>query len=575
MKKLLLILLFLPFIGFGQQTVGLFKNDTSSYNGYTIFNTNNSSVTYLIDNCGNLVHSWQGTSKPNLSVYLLENGNLLRTQNNGVELLDFQSNIIWSYANPLLATHHDIEPLPNGNILILCVEDKNTNEILLAGGTDSLARQVDFIVEINPFNNQIVWEWHVWDHLVQDIDSLIPNYGNVSNSPHKMDVNYVSNNNNNPIQGDWLHANSLDYNSDLDQIIINFARTNEFWIIDHSTTTLEAESGIGGYSGKGGDILYRWGNPRTYNMGSISDQIFEFQHDVHWISDGLVDEGRIMIFNNGRQRGFSSIDIIEPPINANNFNNYDITPNLSYGPNNLYWTYSDSANFFSHFISGVQRLPNGNTLICSGATGRFFEIEYLTDSLVWEYINPVIQTGPVYQGDVIPIANSTPNGTSYQNSTFRAHRYSPNYSAFNNVNLTVGIPIEINPIVSDCDIYLSGCVDSLACNYDPIAIIFNGSCIYNSLSYDTLISSISLSWNGLILTVSGDYSVTLINSAGCDSIVNLNLTVNTTGISDIDNNRSKLVKITDMLGQETPFRRNITLFYIYDDGTVEKIIVVE
>jgi hypothetical protein len=79
----------------------------------------------------------------------------------------------------------------------------------------------------------------------------------------------------------------------------------------------------------------------------------------------------------------------------------------------------------------------------------------------------------------------------------------------------------------------------------------------------------------MTLTISGDYSVTLINSVGCDSIVNLNLTVTTTGISDIANNKSNLVKITDMLGQETPYRKNTPLFYIYDDGTVEKRIVIE
>jgi hypothetical protein len=94
-------------------------------------------------------------------------------------------------------------------------------------------------------------------------------------------------------------------------------------------------------------------------------------------------------------------------------------------------------------------------------------------------------------------------------------------------------------------------------------------------SYDTLVSAISINWNGLILNSSGDYSVTLINSVGCDSIVNLNLTITTTGISDITSNKSNLVKITDVLGKETPYRRNTTLFYIYNDGTVEKKVVIE
>jgi len=48
-----------------------------------------------------------------------------------------------------------------------------------------------------------------------------------------------------------------------------------------------------------------------------------------------------------------------------------------------------------------------------------------------------------------------------------------------------------------------------------------------------------------------------------------------TGISDIANNKSNLIKITNILGQETPYRRNTPLFYIYDDGTVEKRIVIE
>jgi hypothetical protein len=120
-----------------------------------------------------------------------------------------------------------------------------------------------------------------------------------------------------------------------------------------------------------------------------------------------------------------------------------------------------------------------------------------------------------------------------------------------------------------------GCTDSLSCNYNTLATLDNGFCVYNTSSYDTLSVTASIVWNSLSLSVSGNYSDTLINSVGCDSIVNLNLTVTTTGISDIANSKSNLVKITDMLGQETPYRRNTPLFYIYDDGTVEKRIVIE
>ena len=103
----------------------------------------------------------------------------------------------------------------------------------------------------------------------------------------------------------------------------------------------------------------------------------------------------------------------------------------------------------------------------------------------------------------------------------------------------------------------------------------NISIDYNTSSYDTLSINTSIIWNGLTLSVSGDYSTTLINSVGCDSIVNLNLTVTTTVIFNIANNKSNLVKITDMLGQEIPYRKNTPLFYIYSDGKVEKKLIVE
>ena len=64
---------------FAEQTVGLFLNDEASFNGYTLFAPIPSNVTYLINNEGKLVHSWDTGAVTRLSVYLLENGDLLRT----------------------------------------------------------------------------------------------------------------------------------------------------------------------------------------------------------------------------------------------------------------------------------------------------------------------------------------------------------------------------------------------------------------------------------------------------------------------------------------------------------------
>jgi len=94
-------------------------------------------------------------------------------------------------------------------------------------------------------------------------------------------------------------------------------------------------------------------------------------------------------------------------------------------------------------------------------------------------------------------------------------------------------------------------------------------------SYDTLSFAENLWWMGILLDEPGDYSDTLINSSGCDSIVNLNLTVTTTGILDVTHNKSNLFKTTNMLGQETLYRKKTLLFYLYDDGKVEKRIVIE
>ena len=65
------------------------------------------------------------------------------------------------------------------------------------------------------------------------------------------------------VEVDWLHTNGIDYNAEYDLIVLSVPRMNELWVIDHSTTTEEALGSTGGRWGKGGDLLWRWGNPRT------------------------------------------------------------------------------------------------------------------------------------------------------------------------------------------------------------------------------------------------------------------------------------------------------------------------
>jgi hypothetical protein len=184
-----------------------------------------------------------------------------------------------------------------------------------------------------------------------------------------------------------LHTNAINYNPDLDQIALSAKNFSEIWIIDHSTTKEEAAGHRGGKQGKGGDLLYRWGNPWAYKSGTKDDKKLFDQHDVRWIPRGLPGAGHLMAFNNGQGRGYSSIVEIELPRDADG--SYILDDEGRFGPKDLTWEYTAGENkkdFYSGFISGATRLPNGNTMICEGATGRFFEVNREGTKL-WEHIN--------------------------------------------------------------------------------------------------------------------------------------------------------------------------------------------
>jgi hypothetical protein len=228
--------------------------------------------------------------------------------------------------------------------------------------------------------------------LIQDFDATKANYGVVADHPELVDLNFPPQT---VQQGDWNHLNGLDYNAALDQIVLSSHNQNEVWIIDHSTTTAEAAGHTGGNSGRGGDLLYRWGNPRAYDAGTTADQKLFGQHNAQWIDAGSPGAGNILIFNNGLNRPqgpFSTIEEITTPVDANG--NYAHTPGTAYAPSAVTWNYTAAVptSFYSNNISGTQRLPNGNTLICEGADGFFFEVTPAGQT-VWQYQN-TFPTGP-------------------------------------------------------------------------------------------------------------------------------------------------------------------------------------
>lgn len=445
------------------QTVGLFVNEEGTFDGYTLFAPLFYGTTNLIDNDGRLVHSWN-TAGGGTSVYLLEDGSLIhpilsqhpRFTGGGavsrVQQFAWDGTLVWDfeYSSANYVLHHAIKVLPNGNVLMIVWENKTSAEAIAAGRNPALLRDGELwpekIIEVEPTgptSGNIVWEWHVWDHLIQEYDPAADNYGVVADHPELIDINFFDSIRPASGEADWLHANAIDYNPELDQIVMSARHFSEFWVIDHSTTTAEAAGHSGGNSGKGGDILYRWGNPQAYGAGDASDQKLFAQHDSQWIEPGLPGEGNFLVFNNGPGRpggNYSSVDEIVPPVDGSG--NYSLTPGQAYGPADQVWTYTaeNPTDFYSEFASGAVRLPNGNTLICSSMFGAFFEVTP-EGTTVWRYVNPVTNQGPLAQGDPVPLF-----GLFAANMVFRAYRYAPDYPGLQGQDLTPGDVIELPPL---------------------------------------------------------------------------------------------------------------------------------
>jgi hypothetical protein len=418
---------------------GLILNDPRALQGYTLLAPIQSTKTYLLDMQGRVVRTWESESSGALTTRLLENGHLLRGAKLAQQLFGdgpgagghlqeftWEGDLVWDfkYASADRLQHHDLCRMPNGNILLIAWEKKTADEAVAAGRRPETVGKgpllPDCIVEIQPTGKttgKVVWEWHVWDHLVQDHDAARTNYGDVAAHPELIDLNFgegamaaivakkdelaklraigyvgaaTPGGKPAPVRADWLHCNAVDYNAELDQILINSPEFNEFWVIDHGTSTAEAASHSGGKSGKGGDLLYRWGNPRSYRAGAVKDQKLFFQHNTQWIPRGYPGEGHILIFNNGQRRpggAHSTVDEIIPPVEADG--HYQHKPGTAYGPDKAIWSYAapKRTEFFASFISGANRLPNGDTFICAGQSGTLFEVTP-DKQVVWKYVNP-------------------------------------------------------------------------------------------------------------------------------------------------------------------------------------------
>ena len=461
MNRFLIFCALIVNYSYGQQTVGVFQYTQDALPGYTLFAPANVGTTYLIDNCGNLQFQWESSYTTGHTVELMEDGTLLRACKfeNGspisaggaggrIEAINFNQTFAWTfnYSNDSVRLHHDFEPMSNGNVLMIAWELKTQQEAIDAGRDPLLVGGSglwpDHIIEYDPINDQIVWRWNAWDHLVQDFDASKPNYGVVADHPELFNLNFDKGNG----AADWQHLNSVAYNEDLDQILFGSPTWNEIYIIDHSTTTAEAAGHTGGNSGKGGDILFRWGNPEMYGAGDSTDRLLYGQHDPHWIKSGYPHENKIIIYNNGKERApleYSTVDIISPVILPNG--DYEMNASNQYLPDaqDYIYTAPNPTDFYSQNISGAEVLSNGNIMICEGARGHFFEIDD-QENIVWDYINPVVTDSILAQEQIVP-------GTSnLQNRAFRARRIAHDYPGVTTLPLVNQGALERDPYPSTC-----------------------------------------------------------------------------------------------------------------------------
>ena len=435
---------------------GLTMNAEGIADGYIMFAVPNSPFEYLINRKGEVVHQWK-SSYPVFEAYLQDDGSVFQAAADPdfpvfgccgpygrIQKITWDGKIVWDfeYANEQHIAHHDFCVMPNGHILAIAYEVMAYDRAMALGRKPELTPKSgpwsEEIVEIVPegkTGGKIVWEWHLSDHLIQDADSKKAGYGKVADHPELLDFNLGTplpppitqgaldtaiakgmahrNSTINNGGSDIFHFNAIKYNPDLDQIVFSSPNNSEIYIIDHSTTTQEAASHKGGRRGKGGDFLYRWGNPKNYKRGDSTNRTLFGQHDIRWIEKGNPGAGNLTVFNNHPPgeidwssmgmigNNYSMVYEFAPPMDSKG--NYIIEKGKPYGPEKPVWFYRapDTLSFFSSFISGAQRMENGNTFINEGAKGRFFEVTPQGET-IWEYLNPYYGDIREPNGDPIP-----------------------------------------------------------------------------------------------------------------------------------------------------------------------------
>jgi len=332
---------------------------SKTYNGYTIFAPMGAGNVWLVDMQGRFVHRWEMQHRPGEYGVLLPNGNMLFAGKDtaaplaeiggaGGVLLEADWDGTIVWKYEDPYLHHDFCRMDNGNTMGLrWVAVPDDIAARVKGGVPGTEHEG--VMWTDSFREVSPGGEVVWEWL--GYEHLDP------------EVDVIC-----PLcsRGEWTHGNSCFVLPD-GNILTTFRVTDTVAVIDKGT----------------GDIKWRWG------MGELGHP-----HDPT-----LLDNGNILIFDNGCHRrlraGYSRVVEVNPDTGK------------------IEWEYKDpyTARFYGAFISGCQRLPNGNTLICEGPRGRVFEVTS-DGEMVWEFVSPFYY----HLGQF-----------GRTNQVFRAYRYSPDY----------------------------------------------------------------------------------------------------------------------------------------------------
>jgi len=406
-------------------------------------------TTYLVDNCGGIVRTWPlGRNNVHLHPKLLEDGTLIAIVEEGFRYMIHEYNWNGSLAKEInlnasgIILHYEVIKLDNGNYLTAGREILSEAELVDLGYTEEEADGYDYMdmmLELDPSGN-IVWQWNIKDHIIQDRYPDKANYGVIADHPELLDMHVQLD----AIDWDFRETfmiNSFDYNADLDQIIISIRKMGEIAIIDHGTTTAEAAGHTGGRYGKGGDILWRWGNPANYDAPDAKRFLY-YQHNPNWIDRGPY-KGLLTCYNNGLDRPgsfsdrYSQVPVIDPTPNADGSYSMHDGQYSKDGLQLVYGRESTGTDFYSSYTSGAEFLENGNVHITIGQDGKMIEINP-EGEIVWEYL--IVNDGYIY----------------------RSEKYDLDYPAFEGRDMT---PVSQVPTQYDCTL-LSTSTDDHVADFD-------------------------------------------------------------------------------------------------------------